>query len=241
MLSFFNPLDYHVLSYLLAFRKSLELAKNSNTLEEIDLNDRVEQFDRLLYEVFSCESLDDYDNMLQLLLPRIELKVFYQYKYEIESLSWLDPMILIKTRKYENLINDYRILHAAHTIANDCGMLHYCIKNRIKSVFRYPQISSVVSRVFNSTMAPPSRDRIQIGQSHDVIYFKNKDHYIYKFFNNFLAELLCGCPRSNSSLIKKLNYFQNLRYCPKNMIILESMSKIITLLLVTIVAVYGSR
>jgi hypothetical protein len=239
ILSFIEPLDFHILLYFLVYRKSLDLARSSNTLEEIDTTNRIEQFDRLLFEVFNCESLDVSDNMLQILLPTIELKAFHQYNYEIESLSWLDPMILIKTRKYENLINDYRILHAAHTIINECGVLNYCIKNRIKSVFRYPQISSVVSRVFNSTMAPQSKERIETGQCHNIIYFKNKDDsYIYRFFNNFLAELICGCPRSNNSLIKKLHYLQNLRYCPKNMIVLESMSKILTLILVTLATVY---
>lgn len=156
--SFFNePLDTGVLAYLLVFLNSLEIAARKNLLEKTDLNEKILQLDTLLAELFKTDSLDNGDNMLELLFPNLSKLVFDKYHLEISKLSWLDPMILLKTRKYEQLLKAFQALHRAHTIFCPGGVLFYCLKNEIKSVFRHPQISSVVQEVYKTTLAPPQK------------------------------------------------------------------------------------
>ena len=157
VLSFFQPFDNGVLAYLLIFLNSLEMAAKRNVLEQIDLSEKILQIEDLLTELFKTDALDQGDNMLDLLLPNIDKAAFNNYEHEISKLSWLDPYILVKTRKYEELMADFRALHRAHTIYSKCGILHYCLKNEIKSVFRHPQISTVVHGVYKTTLAPPQR------------------------------------------------------------------------------------
>jgi len=129
VLSFFEPFDNGVLGYLLIFLNSLEIAARRNLLEQIDLNEKILQIEALLTELFKTDALDRGDNMLDLLLPNIDKAAFNNYEHEIRKLSWLDPYILVKTRKYEELMGDFRALHRAHTIYSVCGILHYCLKN----------------------------------------------------------------------------------------------------------------
>jgi hypothetical protein len=155
--SFFKPFDNRILGFILILLRSLIIAAKCNLLEEIDLNEKVVQIEDFLAEFFRSESLDISDNMLDLLLPSIDKTAFNYYTLEISKLSWLDPLILLKTRKFEDLMNDYRALHHSHSMFSLCGILHYCLKNDIKSVFRHAQISSVVHAVYKTTLAPPSR------------------------------------------------------------------------------------
>lgn len=155
--SFFKPFDNRILGFILVLLNSLSIAEKSNLLEQADLNEKVVQIEDFLAEFFRTESLDISDNMLDLLLPSIDKTAFHYYNLEISKLSWLDPLILLKTRKFEVLINDYRDLHRSHSIFSQCGILNYCLKNEIKSVFRHAQISSVVHEVYKTTLTPPSR------------------------------------------------------------------------------------
>ena len=91
-----------------------------------------------------------------------------------------------------------------------------------------------------------------MGRNYELIYFKNKNNNaLLNFMNSYLNELICGCEATNANLCDKLHSFQNLRYCPKNMIVLgmssstfrilslslsllEACSKLLTLILVTL-------
>lgn len=91
-----------------------------------------------------------------------------------------------------------------------------------------------------------------MGRNYELIYFKNKNNNaLLNFMNSYLNDLICGCEATNTTLCDKLHSFQNLRYCPKNMIVLgmscstfpilslslsllEACSKLLTLILVTL-------
>ena len=60
-----------------------------------------------------------------------------------------------------------------------------------------------------------------MGRNYELIYFTNKNNNaLLNFMNSYLNELICGCEATNANLSDRLYSFQNLRYRPKNMILL---------------------
>lgn len=100
---------------------------------------------------------------------------------------------------------------------------------------------------------------IEMGGNYEIIYFQNKGNSVLlNFMNSYLNDILSGSENVNVKLIEKLYGYQNIRYCPKNMILfgnfitflndfihyhyyillLEASSKLLTLILITLFSLH---
>ena len=253
ILRYLSTNDPTTLYRFLMYQHGLLLATDGNLFEEADLNERSSQMNNVLTELFKCEQLDSMDSMLQLLVPHIDFKGYDKKETDFDSYcSSIERFFL---QQIENEQKRFIAINAAHCIKYTTGMcvLHYCIKHRLKHIFQFSQISGIVATVFYSTIAP-SHLRIK----RHIVYY-NKLFYL----DAPSASFRNGSGSLTECLFKGLNYminyytmfdrtsiavneryfaimemYKNGRYCPVYMFVLEAVSKLITITLVSYMCVH---
>jgi len=109
--------------------------------------------------------------------------------------------------------------HYAHAIMRDNGIIQYCIENELKIIFQFSQISGVINTVFYSCL-PPTKLLSDEEKDSNHYYFSSK-------WDDFILEI----DR------EKVQFILNMRYCPAAMFVLESIAKLTTLILVSVLVV----
>lgn len=127
-----------VLQYMLTYNLSLILAARRNILEEADIKLKSEEIINVLTETFKSRACQDKETLVHMLLP--------------------DVSDTGKTSEFDHVAKKrWQLLAIAHSIGDEAGVINYCLTHRLKDIFQYSQISSVISDVFYTTLGPSTQ------------------------------------------------------------------------------------
>ena len=225
--------DTSTLYHLLVFSHGLVLAMKSNLFEEADLADRSRQINSVIIELFKSDKVD---HLLQLLVPHLDFVGYYNSHSEV--LEELETSLSLSEEKKKAIHSHYSqdeqrrltTINAAHCIKypDSSCVLHYCLKNGLKFIFQFSQVSGIVASVFYSTIAPSElRLKRPVTDYNGLcIYFAGN-----KFIEtSIMFRRMSEKERDRCFQIFDMN--KNGRYCPFYMFVLEAISKLATTTLV---------
>ena len=121
-----------VLNYILTYELSLVLAARRNILEEEEINNKLQEVQLMLNEIFNSKVCEKKEKLLQMLLPDIKIKCEGFSDNDSDRKRWL-------------------LMGVAHSIGAKEGVINYCLQNELKEIFQYSQISSLINDFLYST------------------------------------------------------------------------------------------
>jgi hypothetical protein len=233
MSKYINNNDPSTLYHLIIYQHSLKLSITSNLYEESDLTGRYIQLNNMLVEIFKCDNLDKVDNVLQLLMPLLDFRGYDNKHFEYEfSEKFYSQQIQNQQKRFIIINSAYGIKYEGKCV------IQYCIKNGLKFIFQFSQISGIIDKVFRSTITPTGMRmyRDVEGNYSRLFYMGNTNYSFIETLNNMVEYYINF---SNISIVQREKYFdimemqRNGRYCPIYMFTLESISKFMMFVLVT--------
>jgi len=190
--------------------------------------EKIKATENLLNEVFKSPALDAMDHVLQLILPNISFREFD--KYDVEALK-ANMNYLYEQISIEHEQSDFRRLHYSHAL--NSNVLEYSMDNEIKIIFQYPQIASIIQETFYHTLAP-TKSKLTFGSKNEFYYYGRSPLF------DPLNELIVYITAFNEMegyqknyMFEVLDTLYNMRYNPSAVFMLEAVSRITVLCLIT--------
>lgn len=229
--------DSRILKYMVEFHHYLQLASKIKVTEQNDIVEILNRVERMVLELFNCNSMDMPINVQRILQPGTDLSCYTNLETQLRRQSL--PLNSIGADAAEadlKTLNRQAAQHRelerknAHMLQmveahafQDRGILQFCRNHEIKIIFDKPQVSGFVNELFTTFL------------------YKTDTEEQSMLVKKMLG--ICYSSHINKKSYKFLLQSITLRSCPMVLFIIEFLSKVFSLLVVAAVSiqVYGKK
>eukprot|EP01038_Epipyxis_sp_PR26KG_P006851 gene6851-9382_t len=196
----------HIVQCMCTLRTALTIASQYHLEEELELQAAADRIEQMVLAILNCDSMDDAENVLKVL-------ILHNFSNHSE----------LNNRDFHN----YNI--RAETLLSN-NVLGYCLDYDLKAIFGTPQVSSIVSHLFNSYL--------NRGMETEEFFLRNNISYFSKIFFRFDGLFSYESKEEvNNTFTRNYKVLNQLRYSPRFMFFAEGFSKSAVIILVALVSI----